>query len=173
MATASAPVNVRAKKIISRARRSPMIRGRYCVAPTVGQAPTLAPVCPKTAFSEAMTMSHHSASSWPPPMQKPLTMAMTGTCRPRMVMAVSSMRSFHRWPFWRFRRIIAWKSPPAEKARSPAPVITTATTVRSSRTDRRARTISSSVCSRNALWYRGRSIVSQATWSEISNAMSS
>jgi len=23
-----------------------MMRGRYCVAPTVGQAPTLAPVCP-------------------------------------------------------------------------------------------------------------------------------
>jgi hypothetical protein len=44
IATASFAVKRRAQKIISRANRSPMMRGRYCVAPTVGQAPTRAPV---------------------------------------------------------------------------------------------------------------------------------
>ncbi len=72
-----------------------MMRGRYWVAPTVGQAPTLAPVWPSTALSEAMTRSHHSASSCPPPMHQPLTMAITGIGRPRMVMARPCMRSFH------------------------------------------------------------------------------
>ena len=52
-----------AKKIISRAIRSPTILGRYCVAPTVGQAPTLAPVCPNMDFSEPITKSHHKANS--------------------------------------------------------------------------------------------------------------
>src|SRR5262249_22515146 len=64
IATASCAVKRRAQKIISRASRSPMMRGRYCVAPTVGQAPTRAPVWPSTALSEAMTRSHHKASSW-------------------------------------------------------------------------------------------------------------
>src|SRR5688500_9755010 len=68
--TASFAEKRRAQKIISRARRSPMMRGRYWVAPTVGQAPTLAPVWPSTAFSDAITRSHHSASSWPPPMHQ-------------------------------------------------------------------------------------------------------
>src|SRR6266436_26008 len=87
IATASFAVKRRAQKIISRSSRSRMMRGRYCVAPTVGQAPTRAPVWPSTAFSEAMTRSHHKASSWPPPMHQPLTMAMTGIGRLRMVMA--------------------------------------------------------------------------------------
>ena len=65
------------------------------VAPTVGHAPTRAPVCPSTAFFEAMTRSHHKASSWPPPMHQPLTMAITGIASPRMVMARPCMRSFH------------------------------------------------------------------------------
>ena len=85
----------RAQKIISRARRSPMMRGMYCVAPTVGHAPTLAPVWPSTAFSEAMARSHQSANSWPPPMHQPLIMAITGIGKPRMVIASPSMRSFH------------------------------------------------------------------------------
>ncbi len=72
-----------------------MMRGMYCVAPTVGQAPTLAPVCPSTAFSEAITRSHHSASSCPPPMHQPFTIAITGIGRPRIVIASPSMRSFH------------------------------------------------------------------------------
>ena len=72
-----------------------MMRGRYCVAPTVGHAPTLAPVWPSTAFSDAMTRSHHSASSWPPPMHQPFTIAITGIGSPRIVIASPSMRSFH------------------------------------------------------------------------------
>src|SRR2546429_1679528 len=62
MATASCAVKRRAQKIISRASRSPMMRGRYCVAPTVGHAPTRAPVWPRTALSDAMTRSHHKAT---------------------------------------------------------------------------------------------------------------
>src|SRR6516165_2662579 len=97
----------RAEDHLSRASRSPMMRGRYCVAPTVGQAPTRAPVWPSTAFSEAMTRSHHKASSWPPPMHQPLTMAMTGIGRPRMVMARPFMRSFHMAPVTQVRRFMA------------------------------------------------------------------
>jgi hypothetical protein len=161
--TASAAGKVRAMKIISRARRSPMMRGRYCVAPTVGQAATLAPVWPNTAFSDAMTRSHHRASSWPPPMHQPLTMAMTGIGNPRMVMASPSMRSFHIWALARFSFIMAWKSPPAEKASSPAPVTTAQAIIGSSRVDEKAWIISSRVCSRKALRTRGRSMVIQAT----------
>ena len=84
-----------------------MMRGRYCVAPTVGQAPTLAPVWPSTAFSDAITRSHHSASSWPPPMHQPLTMAITGIGRPRMVMARPCMRSFHMAALAQFSRFMA------------------------------------------------------------------
>jgi hypothetical protein len=168
IAAASLAVNWRAQKIISRASRSPMMRGRYWVAPTVGQAPTLAPVCPSTALSEAMTRSHHSASSWPPPMHQPLTMAMTGMGRPRIVMASPCMRSFHMAPLIQFRRIIAWKSPPAENALSPAPVTTAQAIDGSSRVDRSASVSSSRVCSRNAFSTRGRLIVTHATWSRTS-----
>ena len=105
--TASLAEKRRAQKIISRASRSPMMRGRYCVAPTVGQAPTLAPVWPSMAFSEAMTRSHHNASSWPPPMHQPLTMAITGIGTPRIAMARPCMRSFHIAPLIQFSRFMA------------------------------------------------------------------
>ena len=105
--TASLAEKRRAQKIISRASRSPMMRGRYCVAPTVGQAPTLAPVCPSMAFSEAMTRSHHKANSWPPPMHQPLTIAITGIGTPRIAMARPCMRSFHIAPLMKFSRFMA------------------------------------------------------------------
>ena len=163
ISSASRPVKVRAQKIISRASRSPMTRGRYWVAPTVGHAPTLAPVWPNTAFSEHTTRSHHSASSLPPPMHQPLTMAMTGIHKPRMVIAVPSMRSFHWLALARLSRIIDLKSPPEENALSPAPVMTAHAIAGLSRVDLSAPAISSSVSSRKALCTSGRLIVSQAT----------
>ena len=62
------------------------------------------------------------------------------------------MRSFHMWPFWRLSFIIAAKSPPAEKAVSPAPVTTTAQMLGSARVEAMAWIISSSDCSRKAFW---------------------
>ena len=105
--SASLPEKRRAQKIISRASRSPMMRGRYCVAPTVGQAPTLAPVWPSMASSDAITRSHHKASSWPPPMHQPCTIAMTGIGTPRIAMARPCMRSFHIAPLIQFSRFMA------------------------------------------------------------------
>ena len=40
--------------------------------------PTRGPVWPKTAFSEAIERSQSTCSTWPPPIAKPLTIAMTG-----------------------------------------------------------------------------------------------
>src|SRR3990172_1430833 len=105
-------------------------------------------------------------------MHEPLTMAIAGMGRPRMVMARPSMRSFHMWALARFRRIIAWKSPPAENEVSPAPVTTAHAMDGSSRVERSAWIISSRLCSRKAFWTRGRLMVTQATPSFTSKRMS-
>jgi hypothetical protein len=60
---------------------------------------------------------------------------------------------------------MAWKSPPAENALSPAPVTTAQAIEGSWRVALRASVNSSSVCSRNALRTRGRLTVTHATWS--------
>ena len=59
------------------------------------------------AFSDAITRSHQSASSWPPPMHQPFTIAITGIGTPRIVMASPSMRSFHMQPLVQLRRFMA------------------------------------------------------------------
>jgi hypothetical protein len=108
----------RAQKIISRASRSPMMRGRYCVAPTVGQAPTrarlpqhrvvrgddeVAPQRELVPATDAPAVDH-------------------GDHRDRHAAdrhGGSSMRSFHMAAVVQVRRFMAWKPPPAENAFSP------------------------------------------------------
>ena len=96
--------------------------------PMPGKMPSVVSGTPKTAVSPATMKSERIASSQPPASAKPSTAAMTGTgqrstakaacskmtCWARHVSSVISLRSL--------------RSPPAQKARSPAPVrITTRT----------------------------------------------
>ena len=73
------------------------------------------------------------------------------------------MRSFHMWALARFSFIMAWKSPPAENALSPAPRITAHAIIGSERVEDSASIISSRVCSRKAFITSGRLMVTQAT----------
>ena len=98
-------------------------------------------------------------------MHQPLTIAITGIGRPRMVIASPSMRSFHMYALVKLSRFIAKKSPPAENDLLPLPVTTAQTIDGSSRVDFSASIISSSVCSRNAFSTRSRLMVIHATWS--------
>ena len=143
----------------------------YWVAPTVGQAPTRAPVWPKIESSAAITKSHHSISSCPPPTQAPSTMAITGMGRLRQVMATFCIRSFHMYELALLSFIMAWKSPPAEKW-PPTPYTTAATMVGSSRVELSASASSSRVCSRNALRTSGRLMPIQAASLRTSKTIS-
>jgi len=40
--------------------------------------PTRGPTCPKTAVSAAIDRSQRTCSTWPPPIAKPFTIAITG-----------------------------------------------------------------------------------------------
>ena len=113
-------------KISSLASGAPMIRGRSWVPPMPGKIPSVVSGTPNTAVSLATMKSDRIASSQPPASAKPSTAAITGrgqrntrnaacskiTCWARHVSSVISLRSF--------------RSPPAQNARSPAPVNTIA-----------------------------------------------
>ena len=53
---------------ISRAFFCPTMRARYDEPKPASNDPTLGPVCPKMAFSDAMVRSHTRWSTCPPPM---------------------------------------------------------------------------------------------------------
>ncbi len=122
--------------------------------------PRLTSGWPNTAFSDATTKSHASASSQPPPSAKPFTSAITGNG------AISSARSVS-WPLSAKSRIasigialIAAMSAPATKARSPPPVTSRQRAPASASTTRVAAAMSSSTCGDSALSAFGRLMVS-------------
>jgi hypothetical protein len=130
--------------------------------------PTRGPTCPKTAVSAAIVKSQITCSTWPPPIAKPFTMAMTGfgmarmtPCRPCMSMPMPVPVPYPLAPRSRW-------SPPAENALSPAPVRTTTPTSGSAQAARKAAISSSTVVARKALRTSGRLIVIQATPSRAS-----
>src|SRR6058998_1084383 len=106
----------------------PRILGRSWVPPIPGKIPSVVSGTPNTAVSLATMKSARTASSQPPARAKPSTAAITGTgvfsirnaarskmtCWARHTSSVISLRSL--------------RSPPAQNARSPAPVTTTART---------------------------------------------
>src|SRR5213594_2822736 len=120
-------------KISSLASGAPSTRGRSCVPPIPGKIPSVVSGTPNTAVSLATMKSERTASSQPPARAKPSTAAITGTgqrstrnaacskitCWARHASSVISLRSL--------------RSPPAQNARSPAPVKTTARTRESRR----------------------------------------
>ena len=127
-AFASSAFMRRPVKISSFASGAPRIRGRSCVPPMPGKIASVVSGTPNTAVSPATMKSESIASSQPPASAKPSTAAMTGTgqrstrnaacskitCCARHASSVMALRSF--------------RSPPAQKALSPAPVKTIART---------------------------------------------
>ena len=102
---------------ISSAQPRPTMRGRRWVAPPPGMMPSFPSGVPNCAFAEATRRSHPSATSRPPPMQKPLTAAMVG-------LGVRSSRSARPWTmgssaFRRSRCSTSARSEPVAKAFSP------------------------------------------------------
>src|SRR5206468_3405606 len=103
---------------ISRAFFSPTTRARKPVPWPASTLPTRGPVCPKTALSDAMERSQSTWSTWPPPMAKPLTMAMPG-------FVMKEWRTSGGWRVIRARRSFsAWgwsgyvRGPPQRAGRS-------------------------------------------------------
>src|SRR5215467_10597450 len=120
-------------RIISRALPRPTRRGSRWVPPPPGMMARLISVRPSCASSAAMRISQARASSRPPPRAKPRMAAMTG-CEQRSISARKSSRLRDSRKFVgvggsRNSRMSA----PAQKARSPAPVMTTTFTVSSVR----------------------------------------
>src|SRR5206468_1605107 len=77
-------------KIMSRARPGPTTRGSRCLPPPPGRMPMRTSGRPMRASSAAIRMSHASAISSAPPMQKPWIATMIGFGK-------ASTRSARRW----------------------------------------------------------------------------
>src|SRR5256886_5478353 len=108
-------------KIMSRARAGPTARGRRWVPPPPGRMPIRTSGSPICASSAAMRMSHASAISSPPRIQKPWIATMSGFGK-------ASTRSARRWmPSPRVSELGSSSagnsemSAPALKPRGPAP----------------------------------------------------
>src|SRR5215470_12728147 len=120
-------------RIISRALPRPTRRGRRWVPPPPGMMARLISVRPSCASSAAIRISQARASSRPPPRAKPRMAAMMG-CAQRSISARKSsrLRDSRKWVGVGGSRN-SRMSAPAQKARSPAPVMTTTLTVSSVR----------------------------------------
>src|SRR5215813_918007 len=120
-------------RIISRALPRPTRRGSRCVPPPPGMMARLISVRPSCASSAAMRMSQARASSRPPPRAKPRMAAMMGWLHRSISARKSSrLRASRKWVGVGGSRN-SRMSAPAQKARSPAPVMTTTLTVSSVR----------------------------------------
>ena len=93
--------------------------------PAPAARPTLGSGRAKVALSEAMTMSQASAISKPPPMATPLTAAITGLSRSkRLARPPKPLAGWTgRLPVLACNSAWYFRSLPAEKALSPAPVM--------------------------------------------------
>src|SRR5215471_5819959 len=120
-------------RMISRALPRPTRRGSRWVPPPPGMMARLISVRPSCASSAAMRISQARASSRPPPRAKPRMAAMMG-CEQRSISARKSsrLRDSRKWVGVGGSRN-SRMSAPAQKARSPAPVMTTTLTVSSVR----------------------------------------
>ncbi len=127
---ASAAFSRRPVRIRSFARPGPIRRVSRWVPPPPGMMPSFTSVSASSAAGAATRRSHASESSVPPPSAAPFTAAMN------TVSLFSIDRSVRRSPSRNARTsgsvIVArsLRSAPAQKAFSPAPVITTARTSR-------------------------------------------
>ena len=159
---------------ISRAFFWPTMLARKEEPSPASKLPTLGPVWPKTAFSEAMVRSHTTWSTWPPPMAKPLTMATTGLGIDRIWRCTSRMlrRGTPSLPMYPPLPFTDW-SPPLQKALSPAPVRMMVYISGSSRQITSASLISLTVSGRKALRFSGRLMVIFAMPFHSSKKMSS
>src|SRR5258706_1019035 len=163
-ARASSAFMRRPVKISSLASGVPRRRGRSWVPPMPGKMPSVVSGTPKTAVSLATMKSDRRASSQPPASAKPSTAAMTGTgqrstriaacskitCWVRHVSSVISLRSL--------------RSPPAQNARSPAPVNTMARASASEASAPKQARRSWPIAVFMALCWSGRLSVTVITW---------
>ena len=128
MRSASAAVSTLPVRISSLARAGPTIRGSRCVPPAPGVTASRTSGSPILARSEATRRSQHRAISRPPPRALPSIAAMVGIGRAASRAPTRDSSSCRaRPPGPR----CASNSPtwdPAENARSPSPVTTTART---------------------------------------------
>ena len=122
-------VEDRPVRISSLARARPTTRGRRCVPPAPGVTARRTSGSPSFARSDATRMSHASASSSPPPSALPSIAAIVGIGRsasrrrrPLLELRAARGRRARGGPRTRLT------SEPAENARSPLPVTTTART---------------------------------------------
>jgi hypothetical protein len=162
LAAAAARACGRAARV--RLRLRPVDAARRSMPPQAGIRPSRAWVKPMRASSQAIRKSQAMATSAPPPRAAPLIAAITGTgsegirsSEARMAPAICLAKASSRCDSSSF------KSPPAMKARSPAPVMTAQWM--SARSARSARWASSSRIVEPASAFRawGRSTVSTST----------
>ena len=143
--SASSARTSRPVSMMSAARVDPTARGSRNDSPSsLAVSPLLIPAARKYAAGAAIRRSQASARQRPPPIAAPLTAAITGWCRRRIVSTTSSSTSIARSAY--VGRVSpatpggtpadSWSAP--EQKPLPAPVTTTARTVLSSPSERRA-----------------------------------
>ena len=115
-------------KISSLALPLPTSRGRRWVPPAPGMMARRVSVSPISALCEAILMSDARAISVPPPKAMPLTAAITGLLRFSMAVKRLRMVRMNALTFSGGRVARSFRSAPAQKAFSPAPVMITTRT---------------------------------------------
>ena len=146
------------------AGRTAICRCKSVIPPSSGIRPTRVSGRPKLASSHATTMSQPSTISKPPPNAKPLTRARTGTSR--LSRSAMPPNPPGRGAAQYSRPVLfpaLFMSAPAQNARSPAPVSTTARTRSSASIAHQIRSRSCSVAGSTAFIDAGRSSVTRAT----------
>jgi MFS transporter, YNFM family, putative membrane transport protein len=148
----------------SAASPAPSLRGASCVPPPPGTSPTVTSGRPNTAVSSATMMSQLIANSQPPPRAYPCTAATVGCGR--FSTPPNAARTVPRW-----RRSCAsvialrsLRSAPAQNARVPAALSTTARTVESAPSPAQAAAIDSAIAVFIAFIASGRLNSISATW---------
>src|SRR5579859_6458800 len=161
--SASAAVSTRAVSSMCRAWPRPTSAASLSEAPHAGMSPSETCVKPMRACSASTRKSQASASSAPPPNASPLTPAITGTFDAAMRSRVDRMRrAIAAASLSERMRSSSLRSPPAQKALSPSPRMTT-TRVRCTRAASSASSSSAIVRRASALRAPGRSIEMTAT----------
>src|SRR5579859_8145030 len=162
-ACASAAVSTPPVSSMCRALPRPTSAASLSDAPQAGIRPSKTCVKPMRACSAATRKSQASASSAPPPNASPLRPAMTGTFDAAMRSSVDRMRrAIAAASLSERMRSSSLRSPPAQKALSPSPRMTT-TRARCTRAASSASSSSAIVRRASALRAPGRAIEMTAT----------
>src|SRR5690625_123455 len=140
------------------------MRAKYPAPYPASKLPTLGPVWPNKALSDAIVKSHTTCRSCPPPIAYPFTIAMTGFGIVRIKRCKSNTFRRGIWssPTYPPCPRTDW-SPPEQNALSPSPVKTITPMDESSRASENASIISWTVNGVNALCTSGRLIDTFAT----------